>query len=135
MSDLSKLLTVAHLSWATWVILSQSLISSERPEWFAHGHSFVLSDLIKSLTVAHLIWAKWADERMSEWVNEQMSDEQMSEWAMSEWANSQPWIDLVSSVPWGQLKLNSLFILKERYHERVTLIFTQECLFYSHITL
>ena len=48
-----------------------SLISSERPERFAHGRSFVLSDLSESLTVAHLIWAKW--------VNEQMSNEQISE--------------------------------------------------------
>ena len=62
---------MAHLSWATWSIQSQSLISSERPERFAHGHSFVLSDLRESLSVAHLILAKW--------VNEQMSDERMSE--------------------------------------------------------
>ena len=65
--------------WATWANPSRSLISSERPERFAHDRSFVLSDLSESLTVAHLIWAKWA--------NEQMSDERMSEWAMSEWAN------------------------------------------------
>ena len=67
---------VAHLSWATWAIHSQSLISSERPEQFAHGCSFVLSDLSESLTVPHLIWAKWANERMSD---EGMSDELMSE--------------------------------------------------------
>ena len=68
---------VAHLSWATWAICLRLLISSERPERFAHGRSFVLSDLSESLTVAHLIWAKWANERMSKW-------------AMSKWANSQP---------------------------------------------
>ena len=63
LSNLSKSLAVAHLSWATWAIGSRSLISSERPEWFAHGHSFVLSDLSKSLTVNHLIWAKWANSQ------------------------------------------------------------------------
>ena len=58
-----------HLSWATWAICSQLLLSSERPERYAHGRSFVLSDLSKSLTVAHLIWAKWANER---WANERI---------------------------------------------------------------
>ena len=66
MSDLSKLLTVAHLSWATWAIDSQLLFWHERPERFAHSCSFVLSDLSESLTVAHLIWA------MSKWVNSQL---------------------------------------------------------------
>ena len=66
LSDLSKSLMVAHLSWAIWAIRSRPLISSERPERFAHGFSFVLSDLSESLTVAHLIWAKWANEQMSE---------------------------------------------------------------------
>ena len=66
MSDLSKSLMVTHLSWATWVIRSRSLICLERPEPFAHCRSFVLSDLTESLTVAHLIWAKWAIEWMSE---------------------------------------------------------------------
>ena len=70
LSNLSKSLMVAHLSWATWAIRSRSLISSEWPEQFAHGNSCVLSDLSESLTVAHLIWAKWS--------NEQMSDERMS---------------------------------------------------------
>ena len=42
---------VAHLSFATWVTRSRSLISSEQPEQFAHGGSFVLSDLSESLTV------------------------------------------------------------------------------------
>ena len=67
LSNLSKLLMVAHLSWATWVIRSRSLICLERYERIAHSHSFDLSE-------------------MSQW-----SNERMSEWAMSEWANSQPW--------------------------------------------
>ena len=71
MSNLSKSLTVAHLSWVTWVIHSRLLICLERPEHFAHSHSFVLSDLSKSLTVPQLIWAKWANEGMS---YEQMSE-------------------------------------------------------------
>ena len=58
MSELSELLTVADLSWATWVICSRSLICLEQPERFAHGRLFVLSDLNESFTVAHLIWAK-----------------------------------------------------------------------------
>ena len=70
-SDLSESLMVAHFSWATWAIHSQSLISSQRPERFTHRRSFVLSDLSESLTVAHLIWAKWVNERMS---NERMSE-------------------------------------------------------------
>ena len=71
MSNLSKLLTVVHLSWAIWGICSQSLFWHEQPEQFAHSHLFVLSDLSELLTVAHLIWAILANERMS--------DEQMSE--------------------------------------------------------
>ena len=55
MSDLSKSLTVAHLSWATWAIRSRSLFWYEQPEQFAYSRSFVLSDLSESLTVAHLI--------------------------------------------------------------------------------
>ena len=43
MSNLTKLLMVAHLSWATWAICSWLLICLERPERFAHSHSFVLS--------------------------------------------------------------------------------------------
>ena len=66
MSDLSKLLTVAHLSWATWAIDSQLLFWHERPERFAHSCSFVLSDLSESLTVTHLIWAIWANEQMTD---------------------------------------------------------------------
>ena len=65
MSDLSKLLTVAHLSWANWGIHSQLLFWHQRPERFAHSHSFVLIDLSKLLTVAHMIWAIWL------WANEQ----------------------------------------------------------------
>ena len=71
LSNLSKPLTVAHLSWVTWAICSRSLISSERPERFTHGPSFVLSDLSELLTVAHFIWVKWANEGMSnEWMSE-----------------------------------------------------------------
>ena len=62
LSNLSKLLMVAHLSRATWAIHSRSLISSEQPERFAQSRSFFLSDLSELLTVAHLIWAKWANE-------------------------------------------------------------------------
>ena len=69
MSDLSILLTIAHLSWATWAIPSRSLISYERNELFAYGRSFVLSDMSESLTVTHLIWAKWANEQ---WANERI---------------------------------------------------------------
>ena len=47
MSDLSKSLTVPHLSWATWAIRSQSLICPERSEQIAHSCSFDLSDLSK----------------------------------------------------------------------------------------
>ena len=64
MSNLSKLLTVAHLSFATWGIHSRLLIWHERPERFAHSHSFVVIDLSKLLTVAHMIWAIWL------WANE-----------------------------------------------------------------
>ena len=64
MRDLSEWLTVAHLSWATWVICSWLLFWHER---FTHSRLFVLSE---SLTVTHLIWVIWANE-----------------W----WANSQPW--------------------------------------------
>ena len=70
----------AHLWWATWWILSRSLIPSEQHERNAHGRSFVLSDLSHSLTslrrnkqnfkktvqnvqnlfewTAHFLWAK-----------------------------------------------------------------------------
>ena len=72
MSDLSKLLTFAHLSWATWGIHSRLLFWHERPEQFAHSHSFVLIDLSQLLTVAHMIWAIWL------WANERTSNERMS---------------------------------------------------------
>ena len=81
MRYLSYLLTVAHLSWATWGICSRWLISPEQPEGFAHSRSFVLSNLSQSL-----IWS----ERF----------EQMSEWAMSEWANSQPWTYDLMNIFW-----------------------------------
>ena len=64
MSDLSASRMVAHLSWATWAICSQSLICLERPERFPHSPSFVLNDLSELLTVDHLIWAKWANKQI-----------------------------------------------------------------------
>ena len=51
----------AHLSWVTWANHSLLLIFHERPEWFAHGRSFVLSDLSDLLTVAYLSRAIWAN--------------------------------------------------------------------------
>ena len=57
MSDLSDSLTVTHLSWVTWAILSQSLICLERSEQIAHCHSFDLSRM-----------SKWA---MSKWAKSQ----------------------------------------------------------------
>ena len=60
MSNLSELLMVALLSWATRVIRSQALICPERSKRIA------LSGSLKWLIV-------------SKWANEQMSDEQMSE--------------------------------------------------------
>ena len=45
MSDLSDLLTVAHLSWVTWAIHSQSLICLERCERISHSSSFDLSEM------------------------------------------------------------------------------------------
>ncbi len=72
----------AHLSWVTWANCSWSLICHERPEQFAHGHSFVLSDLSDSLTVAHLSWAIWANRSQSLiWFeqNERLSNEQIRE--------------------------------------------------------
>ena len=77
MSDLSKLLMMAHLLWVTWAIRARLLFWHEWPDQFARSCSFVLSDLSKSLTVAHLIWSIWVNE-------------QMSKWAMSKWAYSQP---------------------------------------------
>ena len=58
MSDLSDSLTVAHLSWATWGIRSQSLICLERSERIAHSRSFDLSEM-----------SEWANER---WANERI---------------------------------------------------------------
>ena len=47
--------------------LSESLPAAhERPERFAHHHSFVPSDLSELLTVAHLSWAIWANEQMGD---------------------------------------------------------------------
>ena len=83
LSDLSKSLTVAHLSQATWANSSRSLICLKRPDRFAQGHSFPLSDLNDSLTVTHLSWAIWANHsfylsKMSKWANVRMSDGRMS---------------------------------------------------------
>ena len=72
----------AHLSWASWANCSRSLICLERPEWFAHGHSFVLSNLSDLLTVAYLSWAIWTNRLQSLiWFeqNKRMSNEPMSE--------------------------------------------------------
>ena len=52
-SDLSNLLTVALLTWATWAIHSQLLICPEWSERIAHSRSFDLSDL-----------SKWAKEQI-----------------------------------------------------------------------
>ena len=79
----TKILATKKNLWiANW------LIYHERPERFAHSHSFDMSDLSNSLTVAHLSWAIWANRsqsliwfeqnermrKMSEWANEQMSE-------------------------------------------------------------
>ena len=69
MNNLSKLLIVTLLSWATSAIRSWSLFWHEQPERYAHSRSFVLSDLSKSLTVTQLIRAIWENER---WTNEQI---------------------------------------------------------------
>ena len=45
MSNLSELLTVAHLSWATWAIHSRSLICLEQSERIPHSRSFDLSKM------------------------------------------------------------------------------------------
>ena len=58
MSDLSNSLTVAHLSWATQELRSQSLMCLEQSEWITHSRSFDLSE-------------------MSEWANEQWANEQI----------------------------------------------------------
>ena len=67
----------AHWSWVTWANCSRWLICNERPERFAHGHSFDMSNLSDSLTFAHLIWAIWANRSQSliwfeRWANEQI---------------------------------------------------------------
>ena len=49
---------VALLTWAAWVIRSQSLICPEQSEQMANSGSFDLSDL-----------SKWANER---WANERI---------------------------------------------------------------
>ena len=63
MSDLSELLTVAHLSWATWAIRSQLLRCLERSERIPHSCSFDLSE-------------------MSEWANEWWANSQPWSWAV-----------------------------------------------------
>ena len=88
MSDLSKLLTVAHLSWDPWAISSRLLFLHERPERFAHSCSFVLSE---SLTAAHLIWVIWA--------NEQSANERIpSPGSKSEYSAILSWIKPLSHV-------------------------------------
>ena len=106
MSDLSESLKVAHLSWATLVIcsfvmsdISDLLICHERPEQFAHSHSFVLSNLSKSLTVAHLSWANWANCSFDFSEIEQMSDEQMSEFPALQTRGWNPRETLYSNPP------------------------------------
>ena len=59
MSDLSDLLTVDLLIWATWAIRSQLLICLERSEQIAHSCSLDLSEM-----------SKWANEQG---VNERIS--------------------------------------------------------------
>ena len=54
-----------HLSWATWVNRSRSLICHEQPEQFAQGRSFDMSSLSDSLTVSHLSWVIWANHSQS----------------------------------------------------------------------
>ena len=76
MSDLSKSLMV-------------TLFFHERPEEFAHGHSFVMIDLSDLRTAAHLSWAIWAN--CSQLLIKMRVFERMREWTMSKWANSQPW--------------------------------------------
>ena len=103
LSDMSESLRVPHLSWATWAICSRSLISSERPERFAHGRSFVLSDLSESLTVAHLIWVKWANER---WANEQIPS-----------PKANPSGSLINSLEWFHWK----FVFAKIFAKNMTL--------------
>ena len=81
LSDLSDLLTVAHLSWG---------------------------DLSESLTVAHLIWAKWVNERMS---NEGMSKWALSEWANSQpcWIRTRDPILQRRSWSWNNASLAITF--------------------------
>ena len=85
MSDLSDLLTVAHLTWA---IRSQLLICPERSELIAHSRSFDLSNL-------------------SEWA--------MSKWGMSKWANSQSCLVLNFQIRhWFFFILKAQIYLKEK---------------------
>ena len=59
MSNLSNLLTIAHLSWATWAISSLFLICPEQSEQMAQSCSLQWA----------IFFSKWA---MSEWANEQI---------------------------------------------------------------
>ena len=62
--------------WATSAIRSQSLIFSERPEWIAHGPSFLVSNLSDSLT--SLIWFE-QNERFTHIAHQKRENER--EWA------------------------------------------------------
>ena len=55
-------------------IMSDLLIFGERPELFAHNHSFPLSDLSESLMVANFWWAKWAIRSNCSFDLREMSD-------------------------------------------------------------
>ena len=70
--------------WATWVICSRLLITSERCERIAHGRSFLVSNLITSLIFgerpeqfAHIAERKWA--MVSESLTSLTKKEDMSE--------------------------------------------------------
>ena len=49
-SKIRAIRSFAQFWWGTWAIRSWSLIFGERPEWIAHGCSFLVSDLRNWLT-------------------------------------------------------------------------------------
>ena len=108
----------AHLSWATWVNRSRSLICHERPKRFAHGCSFDMSDLSDLLTVAHLSWGIWANRsQLLIWFDR---SERMSKWAMSQWVNSQPWffqpfVILLRYLKWSCIVMWNQFTYRNFY--------------------
>ena len=77
MSDLSDLLTVAHLSWAIWANHSQSLIWFEQSEQMSKFPNLLkMSDVSKSLRSLTKNEQPWAicsgcSPKMSEWANSQ----------------------------------------------------------------